>query len=184
MSLIYKYIKGIVAKVSDSSEAVDTSTRVVATSKPDVDNLITSSWSSRKKKAPPLVHQPHQQCTSEDAPIEKIEATIRSQSRLSQTYIPTRYQMKQDLFNKVSEHSIPPEDSSSKAGDEWQMKEEQIEREMENYLGTTNEHEWPWSFKSPLPDACSLVKAFEEDDELFNVVHRCEKKPRGKYDLS
>jgi hypothetical protein len=78
------------------------------------------------------------------------------------------------LINKVSEHSIP----ASAGGDEydkWQIKEEQIEREMENYLGTTNEHEWPWSFKGPLPDACSLVRAFEEDDELFNTVHRCEK---------
>lgn len=84
----------------------------------------------------------------------------------------------------MSEHSIPPDNSSSKAGDEGQISEEQIEREMENYLGTTNEHEWPWSFKSPLPDTCSLARAFEEDDELFNIVHRCEKQPRRQYDLS
>lgn len=176
MSLIYKYIKGIVANASVTSKDVDTRTKV-GTSKADVDNLITSS-SSRKKKAPPMVHQPHQQCTLEDAPKGKIEATIGTQSRLAQIHIPTRYQMKQDLINKVSEHSIPDSAGGDEYYDEWhkwQIKEEQIEREMENYLGTTNEHEWPWSFKGPLPDACSLARAFEEDDELFNTVHRCEK---------
>ena len=167
MSLIYKYIKGIAANASVTSKDVDTGTKV-ATSEAYVDNLITSSSSRKMKwKVPPMVHQPHQQCTLEDAPIEIIEG-------LAQIHIPTRYQMKQDLINKVSEHSIP-DSAGGDEYDEWQIKEEQIEREMENYLGTTNEHEWPWSFKGPLPDACSLVRAFEEDDELFNTVHRCEK---------
>ena len=174
MSLIYKYIKGIVANASVTSKDVDTGTKV-AISKADVDNLITSSSSRKMKwKVPPMVNQPHQQCTLEDAPIEIIEDTIGTQSRLAQIHTPSRYQMKQELINKVSEHSIP-DSAGGDEYDEWQIKEEQIEREMENYLGTTNEHEWPWSFKGPLPDACSLVRAFEEDDELFNTVHRCEK---------
>jgi hypothetical protein len=106
MSLIYKYIKGIVAKASVCSEAVDTGTKV-ATSKADVDNLVTSS-SSRKMKAPPLVHQPHQQCTLEDAPIEIIEDPIGTQSRLAQIHVPTRYQMKQGSSTKCQSTPFLP----------------------------------------------------------------------------
>ena len=115
MSLIYKYIKGIVANASVTSKDVDTGTKV-AISKADVDNLITSSSSRKMKwKVPPMVNQPHQQCTLEDAPIEIIEDTIGTQSRLAQIHTPSRYQMKQELINKVSEHSIP----ASAGGDEY-----------------------------------------------------------------
>lgn len=174
MSLIYKYIKGNISNASVTSKDVDTSTRL-ATSKVDDDNFIKSSNSRNMKwKVPPMVHQPHRQFTLEDSSVERIGATTVTQCRLVPLCQPIS---KQDLFNKVSEHSIPPDNSSLKAGDEWQISEEQIEREMENYLGTTNEHEWPWSFKSPLPDASSLVRAFEEEEELFNINHRCKKQP-------